>query len=534
MSPPDSVDSTRDIASDDFLFHLYRGSELLQDNRILEAKEALEQALTVQPLDPKGQDLLGTVYFRLGLYPRAIHIYEDLAARFPQDVAVKVNLGLCYLKTGQPEFARRTLRTAVEINAEHKRAWGYLGLALQKLGEFEQAQVAFEKGDRPTMARKLIEVRRSLLPKAPDSQPPEITEGVRAMAQTAFSELDAGELQFALAEPASSDAGSWHTLELGGSSRRPRTPPPRSPLPQPVRQTLTQGPHGMLPVSTPPRSPFTKTLPPPWMGGDSLDPPTLPPPSVPGISVPVAVPRSAPGLDGVRAVTVEESGPLPVVAAEAVERGARIVASLLAAPAEASVVRRASGVVVAQTGRNSEHAFAARLDAFRVLAGPVTTRVLHRRARDSETSEVLGGIGSPLVRVAGDGQLALGPRPGHALTVMDAGEALAFAREDLLVGFEMSLAYENGRVELGAAAGEMVPVVQLRGTGSFVLEVPGDLARLFVLRAASGTPLLIRRDWVVAWFGRLVPRVLPSTESPAGHRGLIGFSGDGTVLVNAA
>jgi hypothetical protein len=246
------------------------------------------------------------------------------------------------------------------------------------------------------------------------------------------------------------------------------------------------------------------------------------------------VPRSAPGLDGVRPVPVEESGPLPVVAAEAVERGSRVVAPLLAAPAEPSVVRRGSGVVVAQTGRNSEHAFAARLDALRVLAGPVTTRVLHRRSRDSETSEVLGGIGSPLVRVAGDGQLALAPRPGHALTVMDAGEALAFAREDLLVGFEMSLLYENGRVELGAAAGEMVPVVQLRGAGSFVLEVPGDLARLFVLRAATGTPLLIRRDWVVAWFGRLVPRVLPSTEAPGGHRGLIGFSGDGTVLVNAA
>ena len=44
---------------------------------VLEAKEELEFALTMQPLDAKGQDLLGTVYFRLGLYPRAIQIYED-------------------------------------------------------------------------------------------------------------------------------------------------------------------------------------------------------------------------------------------------------------------------------------------------------------------------------------------------------------------------------------------------------------------------------------------------------------------------
>ena len=80
MSPPDS---TREVATEDFLFHLYRGSELLQDNRILEAKEELEQALTMQPADAKGQDLLGAVYFRLGLYPRAIQIYEGLEAQFP-------------------------------------------------------------------------------------------------------------------------------------------------------------------------------------------------------------------------------------------------------------------------------------------------------------------------------------------------------------------------------------------------------------------------------------------------------------------
>ena len=54
-------------ATEDFLFHLYRGSELLQDNRVHEAKEELEQALKLQPRDAKGQDLLAVVYFRLGL-----------------------------------------------------------------------------------------------------------------------------------------------------------------------------------------------------------------------------------------------------------------------------------------------------------------------------------------------------------------------------------------------------------------------------------------------------------------------------------
>src|SRR5271167_3601452 len=95
--PSDATDSTRDVAQEDFLFHLYRGSELLQENRVLEAKEELEFALTMQPSDPKGQDLLGAVYFRLGHYPRAIQIYEGLSLQFPKDVSIKINLALCYL-----------------------------------------------------------------------------------------------------------------------------------------------------------------------------------------------------------------------------------------------------------------------------------------------------------------------------------------------------------------------------------------------------------------------------------------------------
>src|SRR5271156_1238244 len=85
MPPPALTDAGRDVANEDFLFHLYRGSELLQDNRVLEAKSELEHALTLQPRDPKGQDLLAVVYFRIGLYPHAIQIYEELLRENPRD-----------------------------------------------------------------------------------------------------------------------------------------------------------------------------------------------------------------------------------------------------------------------------------------------------------------------------------------------------------------------------------------------------------------------------------------------------------------
>src|SRR3984957_8978551 len=154
--PPSS--RSRDIAGEDFLFHLYRGSELLQDNRVHDAKAELERALSLQPSDPKGQDLLGIVYFRLGLYPRAITIYEQLIRHHPEAIEPRINLALSYLKTGQPAQARFELEKVVEQSPTHARAWGYLGLGFQRLGDYERASYSFQAGGHDGMARGVLEM----------------------------------------------------------------------------------------------------------------------------------------------------------------------------------------------------------------------------------------------------------------------------------------------------------------------------------------------------------------------------------------
>jgi hypothetical protein len=467
-----AADSTRDIVQEDFLFHLYRGSELLQENRVLEAKEELEFALTMQPLDPKGQDLLGAVYFRVGLYPRAIQIYDGLAAQFPLDVSIKVNLALCFLKTGQPEPARRAMQEAVRINPGHRRAWGYLGLALQKLGELEEAQIAFERGGHAMMAKRLTERRRR--PSRPASESSTgIDESVRSMAETAFSELDAGDLRFALAEPQSSRPGGdgWHMLELGDAAKA--------------------------------RSPYATPLPPAFSRDQAAAP---------------------------RAITPRPRAPTPVPVPAA--RLAVAAAPLLVPPPDRTMALHAPGVLLVRV--DDGQAFAGRLDALRVIAGATSTRVLHRRAGDAETHEVLGGIGSPLVRVAGAAQLVLASRPARELALWALRDELAFVREDMLLGFELRLTYENARFGLDPEGGaarpptDGAPVVQLEGSGEFVLELTGSLA---AMPCVPVRPLLVRREWIVGWLGRLVPRALPAAEAPNGQRGLIGFSGEGTVLL---
>jgi len=234
-----------DSSNEDFLFHLYRGSELLQDNRVHEAKEELERALHLQPRDSKGQDLIAVVYFRLGLYPRAIQIYEQLRRKNTNDPALLLNLALCYLKTGQPQLARRDLEQLLELNPTHSRAWGYLGLACERMGDLTQAERAFMQGGHHQMARR-ISARRdgaSLAPIAAEQSQP--TQEVRDVAGAAYQELDAGELSFALAEPTNerNDDGvahSWRPHELGqlrtsersgasASERAPDRPDTRKP-----------------------------------------------------------------------------------------------------------------------------------------------------------------------------------------------------------------------------------------------------------------------------------------------------------------
>ena len=448
VRPPDAGGS---VSHEDFLFHLYRGSELLQENRVLEAREELEFALTLHPHDPKAEDLLGSVYFRLGLYPRAVQIYQDLAARFPGDASTKVNLALCHLRVGEPDPAKVALREAVELDPNHKRAWGYLGLALQKLGDLEQAHDALERGGHGTMAQRLAERRlHPSIPAPPDSLR-QIDEGIRQVAETAFSELESGELHFSLAESEAprSREGQWHTIEMG-----------------------------------------------------QVDWPTA---ANAATTAPIA-PRA-----------IQEPPPPPFSALESPDRAATL---------------HPTGVAI--VGVDPNQTFAARLDSLRVVVGQATTRALFRRTRDADTNEVLGGIGSPVVRVSGASQLVMGPRPQRALAVMSLDGETACVREDALLGFDLRIAYESVRMALDPDAGgtrggaDGVSALQLRGEGTMILEIAGKLASI---ASTPARPVLVRREWLVGWLGELAPRPLQAGQSLNGQRGLVSFSGEGTVLV---
>lgn len=514
--------SSRDVAGEDFLFHLYRGSELLQDNRVHDAKAELEHALSLQPSDPKGQDLLGIVYFRLGLYPRAIAIYERLIQLHPEALEPRINLALSYLKTGQPSQARFELERVVEQNPSHSRAWGYLGLAFQRLGDYERAGYAFSAGGHDGMARRLVELSMTAAASLSLRPPSPSHDDLSDVAAAVLRESDREAMTFRQSE--------IERLRGPGSNQHDTvSAPPRASEEPPVNLP----PLPPLPLSRQPAGSWAAIE----VGHGAIAPP---PPRVPQISGPTTIPFSSePSVAGLNAgaslgahnarrevAATPPSVPLHSSTAAGPRRASVIARdNLLVFPRDHRVGLHPSGLVLVQ----ATSGFAARLELVRSLsyAAGYGTSTLLRRTRGRTGEEPLGGAMSPISEITGKGEIVLGPARSQKLEPILLEEDHFYLREDALAGFEASVAYENGR--LPAGDGEAIGMVQLRGPGTVVAQLPESTTALEVIDARTTA---VRAFLVVGWIGRLVPRALLASEAPAGARGFVAFTGEGMVLVD--
>ncbi|MFC1641212.1 tetratricopeptide repeat protein [Myxococcota bacterium] len=382
-SVPGSEPPSGRFAGEDFLFHLYRGSELLQDNCVEEAKEELERALAMQPRDPEGQALLGVVYFRLGLYPRAIEIYEDLVRCVPHEVAPRVNAGLCYLKTGQPTRAREYLEEVIRRIPDHKRAWGYLGLTYERLGELTKAQAAFEQAGQVQLARRMEE-RVVQLTENPNGSTP-IGADLRRFATDAVQELDEDPSPFERAPAtrglASAREGRWSAIELG-----------RQDAPPSLRL------HGQSLLS------------PQW-----------------------------PGHEGANTRRSTRPLGLPLSAAAWAQE------CLLPTPPHGGAMALGPDSAVVAT-QDAFCARLGAVRALLPADQPFRLAPAYRRWRGRPSPELLGSPSAALGVLEGSGHILLGANPGARLSCLNLAEEFLYWRESLLLGFDWGLRYESGRL----------------------------------------------------------------------------------------
>ena len=490
-----SQESRREVAADDFLFHLYRGSELLQDDRVHEAKAELENALSLQPRDPKGQDLLAIVYFRLGLYPRAISIYLELIHAFPGANTPRINLALCYLKTGQPSAARAELEQVIQKDPQHARAWGYLGLAFQRMGDSERAIAAFEAGGHHVMARRLADLARP--PASPSVAAPRLTSPERDVvskaATLAYDEIDRedGSFRAELGQPRLSSSGPWAAVEPGSVIGLDR---------KSYLSTLTPS-ESLVPPAVEPSRPSPLAAPPPPLAAALSSGPA---------HETVVAPPSADDRYSL--------APPPTAWGFAREH-------LLVFPRDHRVALHDTGCVLIRAG----HGVAARFDAVRAISssGDVSARPLMKKARGRDAEEPLGLPGAPLLTLDGAAEVVLGPPAGTRLFPVTLGDDTLTVREGALCGLEGDVQYESARLPNGD--GDFVSMVQLRGGGTVALALPATYAAMEI---TEGRSLLLRVHAILGWLGRLTVRTVPPSESVAKARGLVSIAGEGMVMVD--
>ena len=143
---------------EEFLFHLRRGSDLLGRGDAEGARASLERAREFRPKDGKVLGLLGQAYHKLNRFDEAADVWHRVVDDNPVEPAARVNFGLSCLKARRYPEAIKQLEIAVDLNPDHRKAMGYLGLAYMEAGYPAEARGWFVKAGSGHMAARCDEM----------------------------------------------------------------------------------------------------------------------------------------------------------------------------------------------------------------------------------------------------------------------------------------------------------------------------------------------------------------------------------------
>ncbi len=493
-----------------FLPLLYQGGELLAAGNVTEAKDYLEKALSLQPDNERGKNLLGLTYFKLGHFERAAQLYEGLVQENPADPTLRVNLGLVYLKTNELSRAIHEFTTATDLAPDHNKAHNYLGLALAQSGQYGKAREHFLLAGSEAMAEKMDQ----------------------AVAEAATPDSDAG---LPPTMPSDEIDGALDTGVALGT--RSETPAQVDPFAEPaLGNAVDPAIEADAGYAQPSRQDTA------WEGQDG----TAATPSKVGDEVgfndhPGALAQVRSAARPAQVTVFPPAGPLASLAGSpssgwlpqpdgmAFLPSAKLMELAPAlrildkAPSEPFEVR---SDLVLITVRDE---LLTRLSGLLAYGGAVVFKPERKRFRGRLTDRGFGDGPDQMTRANGNGILMLDPNKRIFLATQ-VGGASAYFREDVVFAFEKSLAFENGRLP-----SDMTPdldLVYLRGQGEVLLCPGGPLRSLEV---TSARPVTVPLENMVGWYGTLTPRIsiLAFDENGKVIRAGVELSGDGFLLFSS-
>jgi Tfp pilus assembly protein PilF len=130
---------------------LQLAGNLERTGHLREAAVQLERARAHNPKLDVGHRL-AVLYDRAGEFARAEAEFQRALAERPGDAGLLNDLGYCYYNQGNWAEAERHFRLALEVKADHPRAWVNLGMTLGMQGRHDEGLEAFQKVVSPADA----------------------------------------------------------------------------------------------------------------------------------------------------------------------------------------------------------------------------------------------------------------------------------------------------------------------------------------------------------------------------------------------
>ena len=136
---------------------LRRAHTGLRAGQAASAERALRALLTQCPGEVNCLWLLGAALLDQGKIPESIATLERVLESAPDFAHARVDLARAYRRDGRAAQAREEVRRVLEKMPQHHRAWLAYGDALVDLGQYADAQLAFERARLTDPYRQRIE-----------------------------------------------------------------------------------------------------------------------------------------------------------------------------------------------------------------------------------------------------------------------------------------------------------------------------------------------------------------------------------------